>query len=105
VKRVAPRWFAWHDGAFREDLPQGRILRVQLDEPAIVRWTLDDWRTFADDATSEGGLGLYHVDLPTAALPAGRRVQFTARYLKSGNWRPGNAVVDVIGDDPAPARA
>jgi glucoamylase len=103
VKRVAPRWFAWHDGAFREDLPQGRILRVQLDEPAIVRWTLDDWQTFADAATSEGGLGLHHVDLPTAALLKGRRVKFTARYRQSGNWRAGNATVNVIGGDPAPA--
>jgi glucoamylase len=67
-------------------LPVGRTLRVEVLAPAVVRWTLDGWRTAQDAATREVGLGVHLVDLPTGALPAGGVVDFTFRWLEAGHW-------------------
>jgi glucoamylase len=67
-------------------LPAGRTLRVEVLAPAVVRWTVDGWRTAQDAATRDVGLGVHLVDLPTDALPAGSAVDFTFRWLEAGNW-------------------
>jgi glucoamylase len=67
-------------------LPAGRTLRVEVLAPAVVRWTLDGWRTAEDAATHDVGLGVHLVDLPTAAVPAGAAVDFTFRWLEVDRW-------------------
>ena len=67
-------------------LPVGRTLRVEVLAPAIVRWTLDGWRTVQDAATRDGGLGVHLVDLPTGVLPAGGAVEFTFQWTEVDRW-------------------
>jgi glucoamylase len=67
-------------------LPAGRTLRVEVLAPAVVRWTLDGWRTTEDAATRDVGLGVQLVDLPTAPLPAGSAVDFTFRWVEVDRW-------------------
>jgi glucoamylase len=100
-KKVEPRWFAWHDDQVIENLPEGRILRVQLTEPAVLRWSLDDWKTWHDSETEDCGLNLHYVDLPTTGLPLGHRIQFTPCYTENNRWRGSNVTVTVVRLDPA----
>jgi glucoamylase len=55
----------------------GKVLRVETLEPAIVRWSTDDWKASHDTATRESGLGIHVADLPTDSLPIDGSVKFT----------------------------
>lgn len=67
-------------------LPVGRTLRVEVLAPAVVRWTLDGWRSAQDAPTRDVGLGVHLVDLPTDALLAGGAVDFTFRWTEVDRW-------------------
>lgn len=56
-----------------------------LHAPALVHWGVDGWHDPADVPTQPTPLGLHVARLPTAALHAGQRIDFTWRY-QSGEW-------------------
>ena len=82
---VTPRCAVWRV-ELGTPLPVGRVLRIDLDHPCLVRWTADGWASHAETPTSDTGLGLHVAELPTAALPAGSRVSFTWRDAAAGAW-------------------
>ncbi len=89
---------------WREDLPlagipAGRVLRIDLTEPARVRWTSDGWNTDSDIDAEDTGLGLHVVELPTRDLRPGTQLAFTWLSLATGNWVGRNFTVVVA---PAP---
>ncbi len=72
---------------------QGKILRIILADEATIIWTADAWATKnSTEMTWNETLRLWHADLPTSALGAGSRVEFTF-YLKADkrweglNWQ------------------
>jgi glucoamylase len=67
-------------------LPAARTLRVEVLAPAVVRFTLDGWRSTREAATRDTGLGVHLVDLPTGGLPAGDAVDFTFRWPEVDRW-------------------
>jgi len=95
-ERQQPRLRDWREAWRRTSLPSGQVLRIELTAPAIVRWTDDEWRTLADITTSTVGLGLHTVELPTQALPRGRKIEFTWKWQDTGQWRGMNYAVAVI---------
>ena len=77
---------------WREDCPTARVLsgqtlRLDLCEELIVRYTRDDWKTQADVATSDTGLGLHVAELPTAGMEPGDKLIFTWRRKADEVWR------------------
>ena len=62
------------------------MLRGALRSAASVLWSDDDWSASHETATADSGLGVHIAELPTQALPAGRRVVFTWREAGTGNW-------------------
>lgn len=76
-------------------MPAGRTLRIELLAPAIVRWSADGWRSFADAATRDTGLGAHLVDLPTAELVRGSAVVFTFRWPAADRWEGADFRVEV----------
>ena len=56
-------------------------------EESIVRYTRDDWKTQADVATSDTGLGLHVAELPTAGIAPGGKLVFTWRRKADEVWR------------------
>ena len=56
-------------------------------EESIVRYTRDDWKTQADVATSDTGLGLHVAELPTAGMAPGGKLVFTWRRKADEVWR------------------
>ncbi|MFT4163515.1 glucan 1,4-alpha-glucosidase [Shinella sp.] len=64
-------------------LPSGKILRLELNAPALVHWSFDRWETTGDSKTRETAFGTHVADLPTAGLAAGRSILFTLLWLGS----------------------
>jgi len=76
-------------------LPVGARLRVECREPAVVRWSADDWRSTRDEATRDSGCGVHYVDLPTEDLDPDSRVAFTFRWSSTERWEEGDYSVRV----------
>ena len=94
-ERQAPRLRDWRENWRRMAIPSGQLLRVELNEPALIRWTDDNWATSNDIPTAPTGLGLYAAELPTRWLTSGRQVIFTWRRERDAQWRGENFTIAV----------
>jgi glucoamylase len=86
---------AWRFTCRPPALSPGQTLRVETMTPAQVRWSADNWQTHCDETAQDTGLGVYAVDLPTAALQPGQSVSFTFFWPEAGHWEDCNFVVPV----------
>ena len=82
-KITSPRriWSFNHQTAL---LPPGKMLRLQVETPATIRWSADYWVTFTETSTTDTGLGIHIVDLPVSS--AVEMIEFTFHWLRSGKW-------------------
>ena len=76
----------WRHGQELREMPQGRVLRVELPVPADLHWSDDGWIRIQTMPVAQAGAGLCFVELPTSALAAGSTVVFTWRERHSGAW-------------------
>lgn len=67
-------------------MPSGKTLRIETTTACSIRWSADAWRSSSDVQSSDTGLGIYLVDLPTGTLAAGAEVAFTFFWLATGKW-------------------
>jgi glucoamylase len=75
--RPDSRFFAWRTDHRRRLVPAGKILRILVNVPAVVRCESDDWPSpVREVATRDTTLGVHLVDLPIQELPAGTAVRF-----------------------------
>lgn len=86
VQKTGSSLSAWRFNHMARHLLQGTNLRVELLAPALVHWTVDNWKTAADIKTTDSGLGLHYVDLPIKKLPAGGKVIFTFFWPDACKW-------------------
>jgi glucoamylase len=93
-KQVSP-YTVWRENNKTRILEAGKKLRVELRAPAVVHWTATDWQTAEDTPTSDTGLGVYTVDLPTQSLLPGRIVEFTFFFPDNDVWQGTNFSVLV----------
>ena len=96
VQKVASSLSAWRFNHMAKHLLQGTNLRVELLAPAVVHWSVDNWKTAADVKTADSGLGLQCADLPTNKLPIEGRVTFTLFWPDAGKWEGTNWEVVVV---------
>jgi glucoamylase len=54
-KTVSPR-LTWRFNHKLRSLPPGKMLRIELMAPAVIRWTADDWKTCQEIKTLDDGL-------------------------------------------------
>ena len=76
-----PRVQPWRPDWRAERMPAGRVLRLDLPQPAEVAWSADGWATQTTVATTDAGIGLHVAELATGKLSAGTRVAFRAGNL------------------------
>jgi len=76
-------------------IPAGHVLRLDLPEAAVVRFTRDDWHTQADIATRDTGIGVHVAEIETQGVPAGQAIVFTWRTGAAGAWLGRNCAVTV----------
>jgi glucoamylase len=95
-ERTRARCAIWRRDLPTAEVQAGKTLRVDLTEPARVRWTGDGWRSFTDTETIDTGLGLHVVELPTADRPPGTRFTFTWLRLGTQTWEGQDYVVTIV---------
>ncbi len=97
VTRSTPsRFTPWRFNQKCRTMALGQVLRIETLTPAVVRWSSDNWTTVVDQQTTDSGLGLHRVDLPTTRLPIGSTVVFTFYSPDAGRWEAKNYTVDVV---------
>ena len=63
--------------------------------PAVVHWSIDDWKNARDVKNSDTGLGIHIVDIPSAGLSSGTNILFTFNWIDSDQWEEENFAVTV----------
>ena len=74
---------------------KGMTLRIELRTEAIVRWSIDDWKTFKESKTIDTGLSIHYVDLPTTNLKIPTKVSFTFHWLALDKWEGTNYEIQI----------
>jgi len=87
---VPPAFHAWRFNQKCRAAPAGSILRIETLAPAVVHWTLDEWKAAHDSPTRDTGLGVFVAELPTKSLPPGRTVVFTFYWPEEDRWEGEN---------------
>ncbi|HVB55784.1 MAG TPA: hypothetical protein VNE63_05030 [Candidatus Acidoferrales bacterium] len=96
VRKTGSSLSAWRFNHTARHLLQGTNLQIELLAPALVHWSIDNWKTVADVKTTDSGLGLYYVDLPTKKLPSGGKVIFTFFWRDACKWEGANWEVVAV---------
>jgi len=78
-----------------QQMDPGRRLRIEVRQPALLRWTTDNWRTVMEDSTRDTGLGLHLIDLPTETLAGGEQLAFTFYWPGDSRWEGSNYQLTV----------
>ncbi|HWE40153.1 MAG TPA: glycoside hydrolase family 15 protein, partial [Isosphaeraceae bacterium] len=80
----------------REVIAEGEVLRVVLDAPAKVRWTVDRWANTCEVDTRDSTVGTYYADLDTKNLPAGMVVRMKFHWADAHEFEGKTFKVDVV---------
>jgi glucoamylase len=67
-------------------LAAGKTLRLELLAPAQVRWSVDDWQSFAEENSRTAPFGLHLIDFPREKLPPGATLRFTFYWPDAAKW-------------------
>jgi glucoamylase len=90
---------AWSFNHKIRSMPSGKILRIETQVKARVRWTSDNWDTFRETSTDDTGFGLYVADLSTKGMRPGMKVAFTLYWIDAEGWEGQNYEVEIRGND------
>ncbi len=82
--------------AFRQvaAIAEGDTLRVQAAEPFLLHWSGDDWASAEDLDSTDSGLGIHFVDVPTSHRRL-KAMQFTFYWTQEGRWEGRDYLVTV----------
>jgi glucoamylase len=84
--RPALKRVIWCEHAPAGRLPQGCKLTLALREAGAFRYGFDGWHDVRDEQTTTSALGLHLLEIDTAHLIAGQRIDLTFRRTASGAW-------------------
>jgi glucoamylase len=93
-KTVSPR-LSWRFNHKIRALPVGKSLRVETLAPAVIHWSVDDWKTSQDTRSRDVGLGLHIADLATKSLSDGQQIKFTFYWPQASDWEGTDFVVRI----------
>jgi len=72
--------FLWSAAHQIHSFQHGRRVKVQLAEPATLRWSADEWATYRESRTLDTTLGLHVAELPTQIMRPGAVMFWTIHY-------------------------
>jgi len=85
-ERPALRRVLWCEHAPATALPEGCRLTLALREAGSFHWGVDGWQDVREQGTTPSSLGLHLLEIDTARLRAGQRIDLTFRHDGSGAW-------------------
>jgi len=94
--QVHSPYFLWRFNHQIRWIANGKKLRLELNAPASVRWSTDDWQTAQDVKTQPTGLENHLADLPTNSLKAGTKIAFTFYWPQADRWEGDNFEIVVV---------
>ncbi len=97
VEKKVSRVVSWRLNQSRQQMASGKDLRIELDQPASVHWSTDNWLTAHDSNTQESGVGIYYFDIPSAQLAIGECIRFTLRWDSDQRWIGSDFAVHING--------
>ncbi len=86
TKKTPAQYFNWRFNDMPRALPRGKKLRILLPEPALVRWSLDNWKTSQEINSADSGWRIQYADLPTESLAPGQPIIFTLQWKNGARW-------------------
>jgi len=86
IDGVRSRHVSWRRNHKTQVIAAGKILRVELPDPALVHWSRENWRTSRDVMTTAAPFGMHVVDLDTADLAVGNEIVFTLYWNEERRW-------------------
>jgi glucoamylase len=96
VNLVASQHEIWSLRHPLQRMPNGKILRMILEQDVTVVWTTDDWVNANQmDATYETGLNLWFVDFAAVSWPPGTKLTFTFFWKEAKRWEGENWEVSI----------
>jgi glucoamylase len=76
-------------------IPHGKTLRIETLAAAQLRWSIDGWKTFAEETSRDTRFGLHVTHLAHEKLPEGTTLQFTFYWPGSENWEGKNFEIKI----------
>jgi glucoamylase len=95
IEKPVRQIFGWRLNNKTRTIPRNKKLRIVLLKPALVHWSIDNWKTYQDSQTRDTGLDIYTLDLPTASLPGGSPITFTFYWPDEKRWEGTDYTVRV----------
>lgn len=95
-ERCKARYAIWREQAPITELGAGAALIVALRKPATVRYGFNGWRDIVERPTTPNSLGLHLLQIDTARVVAGQKVDFTFRYSADNDWIGADYQVRVL---------
>lgn len=94
-KQTSP-YVYWSNSNKPSSIISGKILRIQLSNPALIHWTSDAWETENDTKTEETNFGVYYCDLPTEQLPINTEIIFTIFWKEENKWEGKDHRIKIV---------
>lgn len=69
-------------------------LRIVTHEPAMLHWSMDNWKTVKDNELEPSGLGTFYLDIQ-GRLEVGRVFVFTLYYPIANKWEGKDYVISI----------
>lgn len=79
-------------------IQQGKVLRIELEKPAMIHWSRDGWTTTTDTRTVPSALGSHFADLPVANMKHDATVVFTLFWQDAGAWENTDFTIRIAPD-------
>lgn len=86
VEEIGSPYTIWRFNHKCRAIPTGKTLRLEMLAPAVVRWSVDGWRTANATETRDTGLGVHVADLRIGELPVSTTLYFTFYWPEAGHW-------------------
>jgi glucoamylase len=97
--KMEPWGRMWRDNHKIRRLPAGRKLRIGLFSPAIVRYSMDGWKTQSEVSAKDCVLNVYCADLPTNNLKPGAKISFSFFWTQTNKPSDQKFDIDIVTED------
>ncbi|MBY0380586.1 MAG: glucan 1,4-alpha-glucosidase [Xanthobacteraceae bacterium] len=90
-----PAPIVWRPTSMIGWIVKDRVLRLDLPEPALIHWSVDDWATVQDDHAEATGLQTFIYDIATEPFAPGTVIRFTFYWPLRNTWEGANYQVAI----------
>ena len=97
TQKTLSQYSVWRFKNQIKSIPSQKILRIEIMESALVKWTDNDWKTSQKTKTRDTGLGIHLADISTENKNPGKII-FTFFWEKGQNWEDQNFEIELTGE-------